>query len=558
MIDGATPLVHVFDQRARTNPDALAYVVYPRGAYKASVRVTWGELRRTARALAARLLAANVQAGDRVAVHCGNTLLWPTADLAIQMIGAIGVGIYPSSAAAQTQAVLADATPVVVFAGSSEGLQQVRQAQQALNADFAIVGSDEHCGDWTTWCAEGDLMLESSDAVAALAARMQAVRPDDIAALIYTSGSTGVPKGAQISHRCLAASAASIASVLELDSSDSMVSFLPFSHAAERIFGQCTRIHVGMPSALVEDPTDVFPVCRDFEPTVFGGLPRLFERMYEAAAVARSEGRDPRETIVERVGTRCRIATSGGAVLPLRVAQSLEALGLPVLGAYGQTEHLCVTMNRPRELAVETVGRPMPGTELCISEEGEVLVRRSALTFSGYFGKPQETADAFTPDGEWLRTGDLGQVDASGRLHITGRSKELIALSNGRKVAPLPIEAALTSEPLIAHAVCHGEGERYLVALLSLRTDAVRSWARARALPAEWTALVQEPALRAELQRAVDTVNSALARTDQVKMFAVTDIEFTEGNGLLTPTMKIMRRAVHERFNAQFRALHAH
>lgn len=557
MSDGSTPLVHVFDQRARAHPDALAYVVYPRGIHTGHARITWGELRRNARALAARLLAANVRPGDRIAVHAGNTPLWPAADLAIQMIGAIGVGIYPSSAAAQTLAVLADATPVVVFAGSREALQDVRSAQETLGCAFEIVAAGESGGDWQAWCAEGERLLASPDVEAALASRMQDVKGEDIAALIYTSGSTGVPKGAQISHRCLAASAASIASVLQLDGSDSMVSFLPFSHAAERIFGQCTRIHVGMPSALVEDPTDVFPVCRDFEPTVFGGLPRIFERMYEAAEVARSEARDPRESIVERVGSRCRIATSGGAVLPLRVAQSLEALGLPVLGAYGQTEHLCIAMNRPHEIAADTVGTAMPGTELRIAEDGEVQVRRSALTFSGYFGKPEETAAAFTPDGAWLRTGDLGQVDANGRLRITGRSKELIALSNGRKVAPLPIEAALTSDPLIAHAVCHGEGAKYLVALLSLRKDAVQSWARAHDVRAEWATLVEHPALRLVLQGAIDAVNGGLARTDQLKAFAVTDVEFTERNGLLTPTMKIMRRAVYERFALQFGALHA-
>ncbi len=554
MSDGTTPLVHVLGERARATPEALAYAVYPRGARSEHARITWGELYQSARALAARLLAAHVQPGDRVVVHSGNTPLWPIADLAVQMIGAIGVGIYPSSAAAQTEALLADALPVAVFAGSPSALRDVRSAQVALGAHFSIVGAGEPDGDWMSWCAEGARLLASENAIGALDARTNAVRPDDIAALIYTSGSTGVPKGAQISHRCLAASAASIAT---LSTSDSMVSFLPFSHAAERIFGQCTRIHVGMPSALVEDPADVFAVCQDFEPTLFGGLPRIFERMHEAAGVARADGRDPRQAITDRVGTRCRIATSGGAVLPVRVAQELEALGLPVLGAYGQTEHLCIAMNRPRDLEPDSVGYPMPGTELRIAGDGEVLVARSALTFSGYFGKPDETAAAFTADGLWLHTGDLGALDDNGRLRITGRSKELIALSNGRKIAPLPIEAALTSHPLIAHAVCHGESRKYLVALLSLRQDAVRSWARTHDVHGDWTALVQHPALRRELQQAVHLVNAGLARTDEVKAFAVTETEFTEANGLLTPTMKIMRRAVHEQFAAQLDALYA-
>lgn len=556
--DPTTLLVHRFGERAHAHPDVVAYAVYPRGARTAAHRITWGSLHRDARGLAASLLTRGVERGDRIAVHSGNSPLWPAADLAIWLVGAVGVGIYPSSAPAQTLAVIADAQPTVVFAGSPEAYRDVAAARSALGATFDIVAAGEAEGDWSAWRDRGIVAVESSALSSVLSERTASVRAADIAALIYTSGSTGEPKGAQISHGCLAASAASVASVLQLTPSDSMVSFLPFSHAAERIFGACTRIHVGMSSALVEDPADVFHVCRDFEPTLFGGLPRIFERMYEAAEIARGEGRDPRQSIVERVGTRCRLATSGGAMLPVRVAEVLDALGLPVLGAYGQTEHLCIAMNRPGALSPDTVGPPMPGTELRIAGDGEVLVRRSALTFSGYLGKPDETAAAFTPDGTWLRTGDLGEVDENGRLRITGRAKELIALSNGRKVAPLPIEAGLTADPLIAHAACHGEGRKYLVVLLSLRRDSVEAWARANAVTGDWKMLVHAEALRAELQRAVDVVNTGLARTDQVKAFGVTDAEFTAEDGCLTPTLKLMRRVINERFASLFEGLHAH
>jgi len=556
--DTAALLVHVFEERARAQPDALAYAVYPRGARAPAHRTTWGELHRDARGLAAAMLSCGVERGDRIAVHSGNSPLWPAVDLAIGLVGAVGVGIYPSSAPAQTQAMLADARPRIVFTGSAQAHGDVAAARAALAATFDIVAPGETAGDWHAWREAGITALASPAFSTALAARTASVCADDIAALIYTSGSTGEPKGAQISHGCLAASASSIASVLGLTPSDSMVSFLPFSHAAERIFGACTRIHVGMSSALVEDPADVFHVCRDFGPTVFGGLPRVFERMYEAAEIARAEGRDPRACIDERVGTRCRLATSGGAMLPIRVANALAELGLPVLGAYGQTEHLCVAMNHPGEPAPETVGPPMPGTEIRIAADGEVLVRRSALTFSGYFGKPEATAAAFTADGEWLQTGDLGQLDQQGRLRITGRAKEMIALSNGRKVAPLPIEAALTADPLIAHVACHGEGRKYLVALLSLRRDAVAAWARANGVSGDWKALTHAEALRADLQRAVDGVNATIARTDQIKAFGITDEEFTSENGCLTPTLKLMRRVINERFAARFEELHAH
>jgi long-chain acyl-CoA synthetase len=312
-----------------------------------------------------------------------------------------------------------------------------------------------------------------------------------------------------------------------------------------------------MSSALIEDPSDLFAVTPVFEPTLFGGLPRIFERLYEAAELARRSGGDPRAAIVERIGSQCRLATSGGAALPTRVAEDLASLGLLVLGAYGQTEHLCVAMNRRDAVDSGTVGPPMPGTELRIGTDDEILVRRGALTFSGYLNKPQATIDAFTPDGAWLRTGDQGQLDDAGRLRITGRAKELIALSTGRKIAPTPIEAALAASPLIAHAVCHGEGHKYLVALLSLRRAVVESWARQNAIPDPWPALASHPALRQELQGAIDRVNDGLARTDQIKGFAVTAAEFTTESGELTPTLTPVRAAIASRYADHFLRLHS-
>ena len=360
-------LVHVFGQRATAMPHALAYAVYPKGARQAAQRITWGELHSASRAFAARLLIAGVRAGDRIAIHAGNRPLWPLADLAVQMVGAIGVGIFPASAPSQVEAMLADAQPVLAITDTAAAFATVREARDRLGANFPIVGEGDGEGNstgqpggaaqrWEAWRTEGQMHLNASAILRAeLDARIAALALDDIAALIYTSGSTGEPKGALISHRCLAASAQSIAMVLELQSSDSSVSFLPFSHAAGRVFGQCTRIHAGMASALVEDPADVFAASADFQPTLFGALPRIFERLYEATEIARRDGTSARDAITQRIGARCRIATSGGAALPARIALELEALGLPVLGAYGQTEHLCVAMYRRDCLDADTV-----------------------------------------------------------------------------------------------------------------------------------------------------------------------------------------------------------
>lgn len=346
--------------------------------------------------------------------------------------------------------------------------------------------------------------------------------------------------------------AVQVAELLE----DRALSFLPFSHAAERMFGEGTRLVAGMATALVEDPADLFAVCADFAPTVVGGLPRIFERVYERTEAARRSGGDPRAALEALLGPRVRLATSGGAPLPM-VAEALGALGCPIVGAYGQTEHLCVAMHRPAAPRTEGVGAPMPGTAVRVADDGELLVRRSALTFSGYWGRPEETAAAFTADGAWLRTGDRAEVEGDGTLRITGRIKERIALSTGRKVAPLPIEGALADTPLIAHAVCHGEGRKHLVALLALRRPVVEAWARERALPASWEALLRHPALRAELAAAVEGVNAGLPRTDRVVAWAVTDAEWSVDSGELTPTLKVRRAEVEARHAALLASLYA-
>jgi long-chain acyl-CoA synthetase len=561
-----TPLVRRFFQRAVDTPDAMAFAVYPRGASTPAATLTWGAWSRLVRAAAAQLFAAGIERGDRVVVLAGNRAIWPVADLAIQAVGAVGVGVYPSSTDAQLDALLQDSGARWLF--TDDVAQAARVAVAGVHAP-ALVGIVLDARDDTVsrpagvhafdaWCADGEARLAQDAALGAqLDARVSAVTADDLAALIYTSGSTGVPKGAGISHRYLAASAQSIAEVLELTAADRSLSFLPYSHAAERIFGQCTRILTGMASALIEDPADLFTVAAHFRPTLFGALPRIFERLYEAADVARQHGGSARDAITARIGDAVRIATSGGAALPVTIAETLDTLGLRILGAYGQTEHLCVAMNRPAAPRFDTVGLPMPGTEVRVADDGELLVRRSALTFSGYWQRDDETRAAFTDDGTWLHTGDRAVVLEDGSLRITGRVKELIALSTGRKIAPLPIEAALTATPYIAHAVCHGEGRKFLVALLSPRRAMLEAWAASQGESTPWPALASQPSVRALLETHVSAVNATLARTDRIVAFAITADEFTQENGLLTPTFKVVRRAADARYAGAFASLYA-
>jgi len=589
----ATMLATFLDRVQRT-PGRVALEELRAGGAEADVSLTWLEWHEVSRAFAASLVADGVAAGDCVAVLAGNRILWPVADVGILMAGALSVGLYPTSAPGQLRDLLADSGAVAIVVDSAEQCAKVQQVAAEL-PQLRVMISAETSGvasDWVRWSeylARGErLVAERGEVAREVHRRTEVAAPDDLALLIYTSGSTGEPKGARIPHRYLSASAASVRNTLGLGEHDTTLSFLPYCHAGERVFGLYTRILCGMRTGHVVDQARLWDAARAFEPTMFGGLPRYFEKIYETLVVhegtlggaARERWRHALDLGRERfllrrtghsvpddlerrwreasqpcaevfaglLGRRVRLATSGGAKLPIEVADYLDAAGLTVLGAYGQTEHLCVAFHRADCYDTETVGPPMPGTEIRIDADGEVLIRRGALTFDGYHGQPAETRDAFTADGLWLRTGDLGALTADGRLRLTGRKKELIALSSGKKVAPLPIESRLSEDPWIAHAMLYGEGERFVSALLVPRRPVLEAWQRERGLVVPYADLLDHPEVVSRVQQAVDRVNSELSNPERIKRFVLLDRDLSVEADELTPTMKIRRSVVAARY----------
>lgn len=612
----STTATRLFLDRAHRHPRRVAYRELAAGGAPADALLTWGEWAEAARRFAGALVADGVQPGDRVAILAGSTTLWPIADLGALMAGAVSVGIYPTSAPAQLQRIVDDCGARVLVVDSAGQLAKAHAVRGELPRLRTIVAADpfgEPFGDAAGW---GAFLARGADALAAGAAlevdrRIVDASPSDTAILIYTSGSTGEPKGAELPHRYLVASAESIVSALGLRDDDTTLSFLPFCHAAERIFGLWSRVMAGMEAGLVADHARVWEAARAYGPTLFGGLPRFYEKAYEALTAAHLSAAGDERAAWDRTlrlgaersrllragrpvpaalhreweeagapffararslfGGRLRRATSGGAVLPAEVAEYLDALGITVLGAYGLTEHLCVAMNRPDAYRFDAAGPPMPGTEVRIADDGEILVRRGELTFAGYHGHPAETRDAFTPDG-WLATGDLGELLDNGSLRVSGRKKELIALSTGKKVAPLPIEAALAQDPWIGQAMLYGEGERFISALISLRPTMLRGW-RADADGARSTSangnggggdavtdgnglIIRHPDLLSLVQAAVDRVNANLSRTEQIRRFVVIGRELTAEDGELTPTLKLRRGVVAEKFRGELEALY--
>lgn len=535
-------LLRTFEERAARQADDVAFTVFG----DAARRRTWREWHTESLCFANALVQHGITRGESIAILAGNHEVWPVADLGALMAGAISVGIYPTSSAVQVHEILNDSAARVVVVDSEEQLAKVLEVRSALPNLRAVVGP----ADWHAWIDTG---RKANDAE--VRRRMADAAPDDVAILIYTSGSTGIPKGARITHRNLSASAKSITDTLQLGESDRALSFLPYCHAAERIFGLYTRIHAGM-SAMLVDTRQVWDAARTYEPTLFGGLPRFYEKIYESL-LSRPQTVSPQECIAAMIGGRVRVATSGGATLPRQIGEYLAECGLAVLGAYGLTEHLCAAMHRVTDYSFDSVGPAMPGTTFRIGENGEILIKRSELTFTDYHNKPVETRAAFTDDGEWLRTGDLGFLDARGHLHVTGREKELIALSGGKKVAPAPIERKLTESSWISQAVLFGENRKYISALVALRREQVERWALAKGMNARYEDLITHPELLRVVQREVDAVNALLARPEQIKRFAVLENELRAETEELTPTLKVRRAFVEEKYQTQLEALYA-
>jgi long-chain acyl-CoA synthetase len=593
-------MLAVFLDRVRLTPDRVALEEIERAGASADLSLTWAQWRDASRAFGAGLVAAGVARGESVAVLAGNRALWPIADIGILMAGGVSVGLYPTSAPDQIREILADCGAVAIVVDTREQLAKVRSVASELPRLGLVICAEAGANDARSWrehLALGtDALGDSPDIVAEVDGRTARASADDIALLIYTSGSTGEPKGARIPHRYLMASAESVRETLGLTDTDSALSFLPYCHAGERVFGLYTRILCGMRVGHVADHARLWEAASVFEPTLFGGLPRYFEKIYEALLVRESTltgdvradwqraiglGRERsalrrdgkavpddleaawraasvqcRALIAELLGRRVRLATSGGARLPVEVADYLDAAGLTVLGAYGQTEHLCVAFHRPTCYDTESVGTPMPGTEIAIDGDGEVFIRRSALTFAGYHAKPAETREAFTADGQWLRTGDLGELTPNGRLRLTGRKKELIALSSGKKVAPLPIESRLIEDAWIAHAMLYGEGERFVSALLVPRRPVLETWQQERGLALAYRELLQHPEVVGRMQAAVDRVNASLSGPERIKRFVLLERELTVEADELTPTLKIRRAVVADRYRDRFEPLY--
>jgi long-chain acyl-CoA synthetase len=480
--------------------------------------ISWQQFEQETIDFGTALLSLGLKRGGSVCILMGNVPEWPISDIGTIMAGGVGVGLYPTNSAEQNAYIIDHSDAEFVLVDSREQLRRVLSIRDRLAKVRHIItldaGAFEDVISYRNFIERGK--AERPRFAALLQERAEGAKPDDIAIMVYTSGTTGQPKGACLSHRYIINSVESLRQTIPIYDTDVSFSYLPFCHVAERISGLYNRLYAGAPAYFVDDLARLGEYMLEVKPTVFASLPRFFEKIH-ARIVA-----DGSTRVKDYFGGRIRLLTSGGAPLPLEVAEFFAAAGLPILQAYGLTENVCVAFNRPDNYKFGTVGPPMPGCEVRIAADKEILVR-SEMMFSGYYKAPEETAKVFA-DG-WLLTGDLGEFD-DGFLKIIGRKKELIVTSTGKKIAPALLENMLKEHHLISQAMVYGEGRSYLVALITLNAAAQRE----------------------SVQSIVDSVNRRVSSTESIKRFAILDRDFEIERDEITPTGKLKRDVITERF----------
>ena len=584
--DNDTVVSSVFDHE-RNDPN---HVIIQRLINGTWTDVTCAQVAAQVRSTALGLIAEGVQPGDRVAVLSATRYEWPIIDFAILSIGAVTVPIYETSSAEQISFVLSDSGAVVAFAetdGHADKIEELKGELPALRKILRIDGI-------------GPAALEElADAGAAtdpaeLTARLSAIKSVDVATLVYTSGTTGRPKGCQLTHSNLLYEMRGAKACFPalLDKGEKLLVFLPLAHVLARaitISAFSNKVTLGFTS----DVKNLVPTLGVFKPTLVVSVPRVFEKVYNTAeqnarndgkgkifeiaattAIEWSEAQDTggpglllnlKHAVFDRLvygklraalGGNCHAAISGGAPLGARLGHFYRGVGLTIYEGYGLTEtSAAITVNRVDGLKVGSVGKLLGGNSMRINDDGELLVR-GGVVFGGYWRNQAET-DAVFSDG-WFHTGDLGAIDDNGFLTIVGRKKEIIVTAGGKNVAPALLEDRLRAHPLISQALVVGDAQPFIAALITIDPEAFPAWKTRNGKDAGASVgdLAEDPDLTAEIELAVKDANQAVSHAESIRKFRILPVDFTEDTGELTPTLKVKRKVVAEKFASDIDALY--
>ena len=517
-----------------------------------SLEVTWGEYGHRVRALAAGLAARGVERGDTVALMLTNRPEFHLADAAAMHLGATTFSAYNTSSAEQLRHVFADAASrlVITEAAFAERVEQARPGTPIEDVIVVDEGGLEALED----AGPSDFDFDYA---------WRQVEPGDVLTLIYTSGTTGPPKGVQLTHANLAFTIGALHEVAPVAAGPRIVSFLPAAHIADRWASHYTAMTHAATVTSCPDPRQLMVATIGARPTLFGTVPRLWEKL--KAALETQVGPDPRDLDPEaKAQIKANLGldaaewfVSGAAPIPVEVLEFFLALDIPICELWGMSETTAVTTVNPREdIRVGTVGRAIPGVEVRLADDGEVLVRGPSM-MKGYRNLPEKTAESFDADG-WLLTGDVGEMDADGYLRIVDRKKELIINAAGKNMSPANIEAALkASSPLIGQACVIGDRRPYNVALIVLDPDAAAAFAERHDLDIDALGAVSAAeTVIAAVAEGVAAANHRLSRVEQIKKFKILEEDWVPGGDELTPTMKLRRKPIAEKYRDEIEALY--
>lgn len=569
------------DRLARTGADTViaAKKIGP-GRWQ---NVTTGEFHERVVSAAKGLIALGIAKGDAVTIFSSTRLEWGILDFALAAVGAVSVPIYDTDSAPQAQRIMNDSVVKLAFADNRERfdrLDSVKDHCPALKQILMLEGN-------ALGALEG-LGVAVSDEE--LNERVATVRADDLATIVYTSGSTGNPKGAELTHKNFVSITITASQALHevvLDDHPRLLLFLPLAHCFARFIQYASIASDDGVVGYLPDTKTLLPDLRSFEPTYLLGVPRVFEKVYNAASHKAGAGwkgrlfvkaaeaarvwsrkeqageqhtfaeiaeRAKYETLVYRtvrgaLGPKIKYVACGGAPLSLDLAHFYNGIGLPMIQGYGMTETAApFAATRVTDNVIGTVGQPAPGSSIRISDEGELQVTGPNV-FRGYHNLPEKTAEAFTADG-WLRTGDLAEIDDEGHIVITGRIKDIIITAGGKNVSPIPLEEEIAKCPIVEHCVVVGDQRPFIGALVTLDPESLALWLPAHGLSTETPVdrLATNAAVREEIQQYVDKANATVSRAESVRKFAVLDTQFTQENKCLTPSLKVVRPAVNRVF----------
>jgi long-chain acyl-CoA synthetase len=596
-------LVDVFRVRAAEAGSRPAMLVKQGGAWR---KIGWDEVAAKARAIAAGLAAAGVAPGDRVAILSENRPEWALADLGILSAGAVSVPIYATNLAKQCEYIWKNSGAVATFvssAGDKSQLDKALESQPECPALKTIVAFEAipegkaragvlSLGDLI---AKGEAKLKEDASL--LEARAKTLTKDSIASIIYTSGTTGDPKGVVLTHENFASNVKAAVDLVGCGPEDVFLSFLPLSHSFERMAGHFLPIYAGALIAYAESIDKVRANLPEVRPTIMCSVPRLYEKIFagiqenvlkksprdqkifawgkrvgEQWSAATREGRAPglfltlKHAVADRLvlskiralfGGRLRFFVSGGAPLAREIALFFHAFGIIILEGYGLSETSpLISVNRPDALKIGTVGKVIPGVEVKIEKDGEILVRGPNV-MREYYRNETATREVIDAD-RWFKTGDIGEVDADGFLKITDRKKDLMKTSGGKYIAPQNIENDFKTDRFIGEFVVIAENRNYPTALVIPKFDALEAWAKEQGVAfASRKELVESAAVKKELERRMAEKNHHLPQYEKIKKWRVLDRELSQEAGEITPTLKVKRKVVNAKFKDLIEEMYA-